>query len=90
MGHHHTVRLWADLEAPWALWMMAVHFSRRSSLLFSKKPSLRGTPWEPSGKVRRPGEGREGLGVKRQGATPSEDGAREKGGGSRRCWKGLG
>lgn len=79
VGHHYTVRLWADLEAPCALWMMAVHFSRRSNLLFSKKPSLRGTPWEPSGKVRRPGEGREGLGMKRQGATPTGDGAREGG-----------
>lgn len=79
MGHHHAVRLWADLEAPWALWMMAVHFSRRSSLLFSKKPSLRGTPWEPSGKVRRPGDRREGQRVKRQGAAPTRDGAREGG-----------
>lgn len=70
-GHRHAVRLWADLEAPWALWMMAGHFSRRSSLLFSKKPSLRGTPWEPSGKVRRPGQGREGLGPKGQGAAPT-------------------
>lgn len=77
--HPHAVRLWADLEAPWALWMMAVHFSRRSSLLFSKNPSLRGTPCEPSGKVRRPGEGREGPGVKGQGAAPTGDGAREGG-----------
>lgn len=60
VGYRHAIRLWADLEAPWALWMTAGHFSRRSSLLFSKKPSLRGTPWEPSGKVRRPGEGRAG------------------------------
>lgn len=68
MGRCHAVRLWADLEAPWALWMTAGHFSRRSSLLFSKKPSLRGTPWEPSGKVRRPEEGKKGLGVKGQTA----------------------
>lgn len=43
-GHRHAVRLWADLEALCALWITAWHFSRRSSLLFSKKPSLRGTP----------------------------------------------
>uniref|UniRef100_A0A8C4PC37 Phosphatidylinositol 4-kinase type 2 n=1 Tax=Dromaius novaehollandiae TaxID=8790 RepID=A0A8C4PC37_DRONO len=43
----HAVRLWADLEALWARCTTAWHFSRRSSLLFSKKPSLRGTPCEP-------------------------------------------
>lgn len=89
-GHCQAVRLWADLEAPWAFWMMAVHFSRRSSLLFSKNPSLRGTPWEPSGKVRRPGEGRKGLGAKGQGAAPMGAGART--GGTERemlGWTGL-
>lgn len=78
-GRCQAVRLWADLEAPWAFWMTAVHFSRRSSLLFSKNPSLRGTPWEPSGNVRRPGEGREGLGVKGQGAALMGAGARAGG-----------
>lgn len=77
--HRHAVRLWADLEAPWALWMMAGHFSRRNSLLFSKKPSLRGTPWEPSGKVKRPEEEREGReGAGEQGAAPSRAGGPEQ------------
>lgn len=39
-----AVRFLADLEALWARCTTAEHFSRRSSLLFSNRPSLRGIP----------------------------------------------
>lgn len=39
-----AARFLADFEALWARCTTAEHFSRRSSLLFSNRPSLRGIP----------------------------------------------
>lgn len=50
----HTERPRALAAEPWALWTTAWHFSRFISLLFSNKPSFRGTPCVPSGNVSRP------------------------------------
>lgn len=60
---HQAVRFLADLEALWARCTTAEHFSRRSSLLFSNRPSLRGIPWDPSGKVSRPLREKGNMGV---------------------------